>query len=71
MATVELIAPRQKHLGFHGSRLAATRERWKVLYSQLSSGREPCYQTEQRLVCTDDTCPWRQDCLALRAEWLR
>lgn len=71
MANVDLIASRPQRVAVAGSRLADTRERWQVLYSQLRSGHEPCYQTEQRLVCTEYDCHWRTNCLALRAEWLR
>lgn len=52
-----------------GGRIDATRQRWQVLYAQLRAGREPCYRTEQRLVCTDAGCGWRSSCVVLRAEW--
>jgi hypothetical protein len=51
--------------------ISRTQRRWQVLYQQLQCDHEPCFQTEKRHSCKETTCPWRTECLALRAEWRR
>lgn len=51
--------------------LEATRRRWDILTEQMRSGHEPCFQTEGRHACGETQCPWRAECLSMRAEWLR
>ena len=52
-------------------RATRTQRRWQVLYVQLQEGHEPCFQTERRHGCGETDCAYRQECLSLRAEWLR
>ena len=49
----------------------ASGERWAIWRRQIASGREPCFATPERFGCAELRCPWRNRCLALRAEWLR
>lgn len=51
--------------------LEATRRRWDILSAQMRSGHEPCFQTERRHACDEAQCPWRSECLSMRAQWLR
>lgn len=46
-------------------------ERWNIWRGQLAAGHEPCFATSQRFHCQDVDCPWREQCMRLRAEWLR
>ena len=48
-----------------------TQRRWQILYEQLQSDHEPCFQTDQRHACPESDCPWRVECGAMRAEWRR
>lgn len=45
--------------------------RWAIWGEQARAGHEPCYGTERRLTCEEIQCPWRRECLALRAVWRR
>lgn len=38
---------------------------------QLTRGMEPCFRTEQRLLCTEGDCEWRKECRRLVAVWRR
>ena len=53
------------------SRSDRTQRRWQVLYEQMQRDHEPCFQTDQRHACAEFDCPWRAECMALRAEWRR
>jgi hypothetical protein len=48
-----------------------TQRRWQVLYEQLRSDHEPCFQTDRRHACPERDCPWRAECAGMRAEWRR
>lgn len=37
---------------------------------QKERGDEPCFSTDKRYSCKEQ-CEWRNDCLKLRAVWLR
>ena len=37
---------------------------------QRQRGEEPCFSTDKRYGCAEQ-CEWRNDCLKLRAVWLR
>lgn len=52
-------------LGLRGSRVATIRA------TQLKQGVEPCFLTEKRLLCRQETCEWRQECCRLVAAWKR
>jgi len=41
---------------------------WK---EQERLGINPCFRTEHRFVCQNDSCPWRTECLGMVAQWLR
>ena len=38
---------------------------------QLAEGRQACFRTEQRLLCENEECEWRQSCRRLVAAWRR
>jgi hypothetical protein len=48
-----------------------THHRWQILYAQMAEGHEPCFRTERRHGCPEADCPYRPECMALRAEWRR
>jgi hypothetical protein len=48
-----------------GSRIATIRS------EQVSSGLEPCYLTQKRLLCAEHGCRWRTECRRLVAAWKR
>ena len=64
-STVALASPSRR------SPLYATQRRWQILTEQMREGHEPCFQTERRHACGELACPWRAECVSLRAEWLR
>jgi hypothetical protein len=37
---------------------------------QLRRGKEPCFSSEKRHLCTEILCEWRQECRKLRAAWM-
>lgn len=45
--------------------------RWNVWAEQERQGRTPCFGTEARNACRKVDCPWRRECLSLKAEWRR
>lgn len=45
--------------------------RWNIWSEQQGAGHEPCFGTDRRLYCEELNCPWRGECLSLRAEWRR
>lgn len=51
--------------------LQLTRRRWQILGSQMREGHEPCFQTERRHACPEVECPWRTECVVMRADWRR
>jgi len=53
------------------SRASDSGWRHTVWAAQVSAGHEPCFGTAYRFVCDEASCPWRRDCLRLRAEWRR
>lgn len=61
--------------GMHEWRMASphtTQRRWQILRQQIDCGHEPCFSSDRRLECDETvSCPWSQECLALRAQWLR
>ena len=38
---------------------------------QRREGKSPCCGKDERYTCENFGCPWRTDCLALIAEWMR
>ncbi|MGE5626086.1 MAG: hypothetical protein ACM3ZT_11130 [Bacillota bacterium] len=42
-----------------------------VWAEQEQCGHEPCFGTQRRLFCEESGCPWRGECLSLRAAWRR
>jgi hypothetical protein len=38
---------------------------------QQMRGLEPCFRTEERLICADESCEWSKDCRRLVAIWRR
>jgi hypothetical protein len=53
-----------------GAETVSARRRWQVLRQQLRDGHEPCFGTERRHACPErETCPYRAECLGLRAAW--
>lgn len=45
--------------------------RWGVWQRQLEAGHEPCFGTSERFFCAETDCPFRSECLGLRAAWKR
>lgn len=45
--------------------------RRSIWVQQEGRGHEPCFATERRFFCEETDCPWRAECLSLRAEWRR
>ncbi|HRQ65578.1 MAG TPA: hypothetical protein PKZ76_12085 [Xanthomonadaceae bacterium] len=55
-----------------GPIIRSTRDRrYQVWSVQQSEGKDPCFATARRFVCDQFDCPWRSECLSLRAEWMR
>jgi len=52
-------------------RMRPAQMRWSIWAEQRRAGHEPCFGTDNRIVCEEVGCPWRGECLALRAEWRR
>ncbi len=50
---------------------SASRRRWAIWSVQQQTGHEPCFGTEARIFCRESACPWRAECLGLKAEWRR
>lgn len=62
----------------YGERVAALHglgdpagRRWRIWTQQARTGDKPCFATEMRNTCRDMDCSWRDECLALKAEWKR
>lgn len=49
----------------------AARDRWHIWTKQARQGQVPCFATAWRNLCKDESCPWREVCLARKAEWQR
>ncbi len=45
--------------------------RWDVWAEQRHLHHQPCFATEYRIFCEEIGCPWRAECMSLRAEWRR
>jgi len=45
--------------------------RWAIWAEQEFLNHQPCFGTERRLFCEERDCPWRSQCLSLRAAWRR
>jgi hypothetical protein len=45
--------------------------RWNIWAQQAAAGKQPCFASEVRFNCRELDCPWRAECLDLRAEWQR
>lgn len=50
---------------------SASRRRYAIWELQNAAGDTPCFGTCQRLICTDNDCPYRAECLRLKASWRR
>lgn len=48
-----------------------TRRRWEIWDQQMRRGHMPCFGTDARNTCHEVDCAWRQECMALKAEWQR
>lgn len=59
------------YLGAAGHSLRPVQLRWTIWGEQQRAGHQPCFGTERRMFCEELRCPWRGDCLSLRAEWRR
>lgn len=61
---------RERVAALRGRRDPAGR-RWRIWAQQAEQGALPCFATETRNTCQETACPWRDECLALKAEWKR
>lgn len=52
-------------------RARAASRRWAIWSEQQRAGHDPCFSTEVRFFCRDEKCVWREECLSLKADWLR
>lgn len=50
---------------------SGVQRRWQIRAEQQLAEHEPCFATDRRFFCEETGCPWRAECLALRAEWRR
>lgn len=50
---------------------SASERRWAIWQEQEAAGQQACFATPLRLICTKMDCPWRSECLKLRADWMR
>lgn len=46
-----------------------TARRYAIWEMQVARGQEPCFRTPVRFECETMDCPWREECLDLRAIW--
>ncbi len=53
------------------SRANLASRRWAIWAEQQRAGQEPCFSTELRFFCRNEACIWRQECVSLKADWLR
>lgn len=51
-------------------RTSVRQRRYQVWAEQQKANHELCFGTARRYIC-DAACPWRAECLSLRAEWMR
>lgn len=61
---------RERVAALHG-RNDPARLRWDIWAQQAARGDTPCFATAARNTCRHLECPWRGQCLALKAEWRR
>lgn len=45
--------------------------RWAIWQEQEAAGQQACFATPLRLACAKMDCPWRSECMKLRADWMR
>jgi hypothetical protein len=64
-------APQQDRRTAAGSQVNCSARRWDIWAQQAASGKRPCFASEHRFTCMEADCPWRNECLGLRAEWHR
>ncbi|MCE5232431.1 MAG: hypothetical protein LLF91_03865 [Xanthomonadaceae bacterium] len=50
---------------------SASARRWAVWTEQEAAGTQACFATPLRLTCAKLDCPWRAECMKLRADWMR
>ncbi|HEX7113404.1 MAG TPA: hypothetical protein VF216_13245 [Mizugakiibacter sp.] len=50
---------------------SASERRWAIWQEQEAAGQQACFATPLRLICTKMDCPWRSECMKLRADWMR
>lgn len=48
---------------------SATSRRWAVWQLQMARGHRSCFATPERFFCTENDCPFRDECRHLRADW--
>jgi hypothetical protein len=54
-----------------GSRVDAEETLLKLIHTSASREKEHCFMTEERLLCKDIHCEWREQCCKLVATWRR
>lgn len=72
MAYVEQdrLPARARRIAHHGTPSEVSR-RWAIWGEQKRAGQDPCFSTELRFFCRNEACVWRQECMSLKADWLR
>ena len=65
--TVEQLHQLASDLGLQAPHTSRTQLIRKI---QLRRGKEPCFSSEKRHLCTEVLCEWRQECRKLRAAWV-
>jgi hypothetical protein len=46
-------------------------QEFSVWAEQERANHMRCFGTERRFTCEEIECPWRAECISLRAEWRR
>ena len=65
--TVEQLQQLASHLGLKPPH---TSQAQLIRMIQLKRGKEPCFSSEKRHLCSEMLCEWRQQCRKLRAQWV-
>lgn len=55
------------HLPLQGD--STTSRRWAVWQLQMHEGHRSCFGTPERFFCTENDCPFSDECRRLRANW--
>ncbi|MGD8827064.1 MAG: hypothetical protein PVG21_00060 [Gammaproteobacteria bacterium] len=51
--------------------MSRAQRRYQIWARQAANGQTPCFGTPTRYFCDDWDCPFRAECLQLRAAWRR